>query len=74
MAASHGRRQVVLLVDDEPQIVNMLQIMLAGMGYRVRAYTDSQEALRAFGHPASGGTAAAAAPRFGGCRPPSSRA
>jgi signal transduction histidine kinase/CheY-like chemotaxis protein len=46
--AAGGGSESILLVDDEPQIVNMLQIMLAGMGYRVRAYTDSQEALRAF--------------------------
>ncbi len=38
----------ILLVDDEPQIANLLQVMLSSLGYRVRSYTDSLEALQAF--------------------------
>ena len=43
-----GGSESILLVDDEPQIVNLLQVMLSSMGYRVSAYTDSVEAVRAF--------------------------
>ena len=38
----------ILLVDDEPQIVSLLEIMLASLGYRVLAFTDSVKALEAF--------------------------
>jgi signal transduction histidine kinase/ActR/RegA family two-component response regulator len=38
----------ILLVDDEPQIVSLLEIMLASLGYRVLAFTDSLKALAAF--------------------------
>ena len=38
----------ILLVDDEPQIVSLLEIMLSSLGYRVRAFTDSAKALEAF--------------------------
>jgi CheY-like chemotaxis protein len=43
-----GGSESILLVDDEPQIVNLLQIMLSSMGYRVSAHTDSRSAIRAF--------------------------
>ena len=43
-----GGSESILLVDDEPQIVNLLQIMLSSMGYRVRAFTDSVAAVEAF--------------------------
>ncbi len=38
----------ILVVDDEPQIVSLLEIMLASLGYRVLAFTDSVKALEAF--------------------------
>ncbi len=38
----------ILLVDDEPEIVNMMQEMLEHLGYRVTAFTDSLEALAHF--------------------------
>ena len=38
----------ILLVDDEPQIVSLVEIMLASLGYRVLAFTDSVKALAAF--------------------------
>ena len=43
-----GGSESILLVDDEPQIVNLLKIMLASMGYRVSAFTDSVQAVEAF--------------------------
>ena len=43
-----GGSESILLVDDEPQIVNLLQVMLSSMGYRVSAFTDSVEAAKAF--------------------------
>lgn len=38
----------ILLVDDEPPVMEMLQRMLASLGYRVTAFTSSVEALEAF--------------------------
>jgi PAS domain S-box-containing protein len=38
----------ILLVDDEKQIAQMIEKMLTKLGYRVSAYTDSQQALNAF--------------------------
>ena len=38
----------ILVVDDEPQLVSLLEIMLASLGYRVMAFTDSVKALEAF--------------------------
>ncbi len=46
--ATAGGSESILLVDDEPQIVGLLQVMLASLGYRVSAYTDSLAALQAF--------------------------
>ncbi|MBL0713667.1 MAG: response regulator [Desulfosarcina sp.] len=43
-----GGSESILLVDDEPQLVDLLRIMLSSMGYRVSAFTDSREAMRAF--------------------------
>ncbi len=41
----HGR---ILLVDDEPDLVDMIQMILASRGYSVNGYTNSQEGLEAF--------------------------
>jgi PAS domain S-box-containing protein len=38
----------ILLVDDEPPIIRMQQMMLERLGYRVTAYTSSLEAMEAF--------------------------
>ncbi len=38
----------VLVVDDEPQIVEMIRLMLEGLGYRVTATVESSEALKHF--------------------------
>lgn len=38
----------ILLVDDEPSVVTMASEMLRTLGYEVREFTDSREALRAF--------------------------
>ena len=44
-----GGNERILLVDDEPAIVNMMKKMLERLGYRVTARTSSLEALEAFG-------------------------
>jgi CheY-like chemotaxis protein len=47
-----GGNEHILLVDDEEPIVALVQQMLEHLGYTVTAFTDSQEALKAFtGHP-----------------------
>jgi CheY-like chemotaxis protein len=38
----------ILVVDDEPQIVSFQKQVLEGLGYRVKAETDSMAALAAF--------------------------
>lgn len=38
----------ILVVDDEPAIATMEKLMLEGLGYRVTALTNSQEALDLF--------------------------
>jgi PAS domain S-box-containing protein len=38
----------ILIVDDEPAIVSLLQRMLEGRGYQVMAFTSSEEAVDAF--------------------------
>jgi CheY-like chemotaxis protein/two-component sensor histidine kinase len=43
-----GNQETILVVDDEPQIAHVLQLMLESLGYRVVAYTSSQEALQRF--------------------------
>jgi len=43
-----GGRERILLVDDEPQMVNMMQQMLKQLGYSVTSFTDSLEALEYF--------------------------
>ncbi len=50
-AVSHapaGNQETILVVDDEPQIANVLQLMLESLGYHVIAHTSSHGALRAF--------------------------
>ena len=44
--AATGRR--VLLVDDEPALATILARTLENAGYRVRVFTDSEEALQTF--------------------------
>jgi PAS domain S-box-containing protein len=46
--AGAGRGERILLVDDEPAVVEMASTMLANLGYRVRAFTDAGQALDAF--------------------------
>ena len=43
-----GRGQVVLIVDDEPEVLAALEEMLATLGYEPAGYTDSRAALEAF--------------------------
>jgi len=46
-AQIHGQGRI-LLVDDEPDLVDMLQMVLESRGYSVMGYTSSQEGLEAF--------------------------
>jgi signal transduction histidine kinase/CheY-like chemotaxis protein len=43
-----GHQEAILVVDDEPQIAHVMQLMLESLGYRVTAYTSSREALQVF--------------------------
>jgi PAS domain S-box-containing protein len=43
-----GRGQVVLAVDDEPEVLAALEEMLASLGYEPAGYNDSRAALEAF--------------------------
>jgi signal transduction histidine kinase/ActR/RegA family two-component response regulator len=43
-----GHGQVVLIVDDEPEVLAALEEMLATLGYEPAGYTDSRAALEAF--------------------------
>ena len=45
---THGRGQVVLAVDDEPEVLAALEEMLASLGYEPAGYNDSRAALEAF--------------------------
>jgi CheY-like chemotaxis protein len=36
----------ILLLDDEPSVLRALQLLMQAVGYAVKAYTDSAEALR----------------------------
>ena len=47
-AGSTGRGQVILAVDDEPEVLAALEEMLANQGYEPAGYTDSRAALEAF--------------------------
>ena len=47
-APGAARGEHVLVVDDEPEIVRMLTRMLESRGYRVTAFTSSEQALAAF--------------------------
>jgi CheY-like chemotaxis protein len=46
--SSKGGREHILLVDDEPDIIKYGTELLNLLGYRVTAFSDSQEALKAF--------------------------
>ncbi len=46
--ASEGKGQRILLVDDEPSIVNLFKQSLERLGYQVTAMTDSLSALKFF--------------------------
>ena len=46
-AAAQGRGQVVLAVDDEPEVLAALEEMLASLGYEPAGFTDGREALEA---------------------------
>ena len=43
-----GRGQLVLVVDDEPQVLAALEEMLAALGYEPAGFESSREALEAF--------------------------
>ena len=43
-----GQGQVILAVDDEPEVLAALEEMLATLGYEPAGYTDSRAALEAF--------------------------
>ncbi len=47
-AASAGQGQTVLVVDDEPALVEMAEELLAGLGYEPVGFVSSQQALAAF--------------------------
>jgi signal transduction histidine kinase len=46
--AAAGGGEHILIVDDEPAIVGLLERMLESRGYRVTAFTSSEEALACF--------------------------
>jgi CheY-like chemotaxis protein len=46
--AAAGGGEHILIVDDEPAIVGLLKRMLESRGYRVTAFTSSEEALACF--------------------------
>jgi len=46
--AAAGGRETILVVDDEPQVAHVLQLMLDSLGYRVVIHTSSREALQEF--------------------------
>ena len=46
--ATGGHGQVILAVDDEPEVLEALEEMLANLGYEPAGYTDSRAALEAF--------------------------
>jgi CheY-like chemotaxis protein len=48
VGASNGHGQIVLVVDDEPEMLAALEEMLANLGYEPAGYTDSRAALEAF--------------------------
>jgi len=43
-----GGKERILLVDDEKIIVNMMERMLSGLGYKVSAFSNCEDALMAF--------------------------
>lgn len=45
---SFGNQETILVVDDEPQIAHVVQLMLESIGYRVIAHTSSRAALQVF--------------------------
>jgi len=49
-----GGEEHILLVDDEPQVIQMEQDMLEKLGYRVTPQADSRGALAAFRHTPGG--------------------
>jgi PAS domain S-box-containing protein len=50
--APHGEGEVVLAVDDEPEVLAALEEMLASLGYEPAGFCDGGEALAAFrAHP-----------------------
>ena len=42
-----GNNERILVLDDEPAIVDMNRSLLEGLGYRVTGFTDCEEAMRA---------------------------
>ncbi|MHB1378626.1 MAG: ATP-binding protein [Desulfurivibrionaceae bacterium] len=42
-----GNNERILVLDDEPSIVDMGRSLLEGLGYRVTGFTDCEEAMRA---------------------------
>lgn len=46
-ALVRGGNERILIVDDEPAIANSTEMLLANLGYKVTAFTDSPSALKA---------------------------
>ena len=42
------RKPLVYLIDDEPTLLDLLEISLEGFGYTLKKFIDPEEALRAF--------------------------
>ena len=43
-----GNHESIMVVDDEPQVTRVIQLMLESLGYRVVGYTSSRDALTEF--------------------------
>lgn len=42
------RKPLVYLIDDEPTLLDLLEISLEGLGYTLKKFIDPEDALRAF--------------------------
>lgn len=45
-SSPHGAGQTLMVVDDDPELVSMLEELVRGLGYSARGYTDSIAALQ----------------------------
>lgn len=46
-SSPHGAGQTLMVIDDDPELVSMLEELVRGLGYSARGYTDSIAALQA---------------------------